>query len=1034
MRPIKLTMNAFGPFVNQAEIDFSLIDRDGIFLVTGQTGAGKTTIFDAITFALYGSASGSTRESDTFRSDFASPKEETYVEFTFELNLEHYTIRRSPKYLRDGYKTENKHQATLTLPNGSIVDGLADVEAQVMRIIGLSESQFRQIVMIAQGEFTKLLFAESKVKEVIFRKIFSTEIYNQITEELKSRSSALKIEMSNKEAALDEIYNGLVVSHDPELESLLLQKRKQASLILSKLNTLNEADSEKQKEFKKTLDLLEKNIHLQISTIEQCKAINNDFAEREQLQKRLNELLAQGSVIAELSGRIEKAQRASLVNQFYSAYQKDSAHTKRVYQLNIELNAKQDTLNLTQKEVEQQFAQISTQYLKKPAIDENINLLNQLLRDIERKAALSIQLQQSIRSAKEQTLLETNILTEKSLIEASLRLAETELKTGPQLHQDRYKTETEITVLNQQINQLNEAKKKLRDFQAAQVLYNQEMQHLQAIESKWIQKNNTYNEAESLLRLSEIGIIANMLMPNEPCPVCGSLDHPHPAMRAEGALSQQELEGLKEEVNSAQKEREKQFTLTQEQKSNVMSLQSVLGQYALTVTLDESIDVKITDTEAQRSALITHAEELKLKLTEIQQKLIQLEQLEKISERQKTELEKIQGMLQSTQMKIQSINLQIAAQQAIIDSIKIELPDGCSSTEDVIRTVETKKVLSQQLETSYTAAVKKTEEMRKSMDLLAGEIKSNQAEYKIASAQELTSKENYLTSRSEQGFENEDTFKSAILEQRSFNEMSAKVTAYRNDQQVLQERIATLVMKLEGKSLSNIEELTVFLNRDQLDYAQRNSEASTYNSQLENNKHRTKRLLTETVQLEKLETTFKTLDKLRRASSGQNDKKLSLERYVLAMYFDKILEAANYRLDKITYGRYKFYRREDIGGGARQQGLDLNVLDYETGKERDVKTLSGGESFKAALSLALGCSDVIQSFSGGIELNTLFIDEGFSTLDPESLDQALKALLELKHDNKLIGVISHVQELKDKIDAKIIVKKANVGSIIEYEN
>jgi len=1034
MRPIKLTMNSFGPFVNRAEIDFSLIDRDGIFLVTGQTGAGKTTIFDAITFALYGSASGSTRESDTFRSDFASPKEETYVEFTFELNQEHYTIRRSPKYLRDGYKTENKHQATLTLPNGEIVDGLADVEAQVMRIIGLSESQFRQIVMIAQGEFTKLLFAESKVKEVIFRKIFSTEIYNQITEELKSRSSALKIEMSNKEAALEEIYNGLVVSHDPELESLLVQKRKQASLILSKLNTLIETDSEKQKQFKKTLDLLEKNIHLQISTIEQCKSVNNDFAEREQLQKRLDELLSQRAVIAELTDRIEKAQRASLVNQFYSAYQKDSAHTQRVYQLSIELKAKQDTLDLTQKEVEEQFIQVSTHYLKKPEIDENINSLNQLLRDIERKAALTIQLQQSIRSAKNQTLLETNILTEKSTIEASLRLAEVELKTGPLLHQERYKTETEITVLTQQINQLTEAKKKLRDFQAAQVLYNQERQNLQAIESTWIQKNNTYNETESLLRLSEIGIIANTLVMNEPCPVCGSLDHPHPAMRAEGALSQQELEVLKLEVSSVQKEREKQFALMQEKKSGVMSLQSVLGQYALTVTLDESVDGKITDTEAQRSALITHAEELKLKLNEIQQKLIRLEQLEKTGERQKIELEKIQGTLQSTQMKIQSINLQIAAQQAIIDSIKIELPEGCSSSEDVVRTVETKKALSQQLEVAYTAAVKKTEEMRKSMDLLAGEIKSNQAETTIASAQELTSKENYRTSRSEQGFENEDTFKAAILEQRSLNEMSAKVTAYRNDQQVLQERIATLGMKLEGKSLSNIEELTVILNRDQVDYAERNREASTYNAQLENNKQRYHRLLTETVQLEKLETTFKTLDKLRRASSGQNDKKLSLERYVLAMYFDKILEAANYRLDKITYGRYKFYRREDIGGGARQQGLDLNVLDYETGKERDVKTLSGGESFKAALSLALGCSDVIQSFSGGIELNTLFIDEGFGTLDPESLDQALKALLELKHDNKLIGVISHVQELKDKIDAKIIVKKANIGSIIEYEN
>ena len=1034
MRPIKLTMNAFGPFVNQAEIDFSRIDHDGIFLVTGQTGAGKTTIFDAISFALYGSASGSTRESDTFRSDFASPKEETYVEFTFELNQEHYTIRRSPKYLREGYKTENKHQATLTLPNGEIIDGLAEVEAQVMRIIGLSESQFRQIVMIAQGEFTKLLFAESKVKEVIFRKIFSTEIYNQITEELKSRSSALKIEMSNKEAALDEIYNGLLVSHDPELESLLAQKRKQASLILAKLTTLNEADSEKQKEFKKTLDLLEKNIHRQISTIEQCKAVNNDFAEREQLQKRLDELLVQGTVIGELSAKIEQAQRAALVNQFYSAYQKDSAHTQRVYQLSIELNTNQDSLNFTKIEVEEQFAQVSTQYLKKPAIDENINLLNQLLRDIERKSALSTQLKQSIRNADDQRLLETNVLTEKNTIETSLRLAETELKTGPQVHQDRYQTETEITLLTQQINQLTEAKKKLGEFQAAQVRYNQEVQHLQAIESNWIQKNNTYNEAESLLRLSEIGIIANTLMPNEPCPVCGSPDHPHPAMRAEGALSQPELEVLKEEVSSVQKEREKQFTLSQEQKSNVMSLQSVLRQYALTVTLDESVDVKITETEVQRSELIHHVEQLKLYLKEIQQKLVHLEQTEKTSERQKLELEKIQTTLQSTQTKIQSINLQIAAQQAIIESIKIELPEGCLSTEDVVRTVESNKKLSQQLETSYTAAGKKTEEMRKSMDQLAGEIKSNQAETKIASAQELTSKENYLTARSEQGFANEETFKSAILEQRSFNEMSDKVNQYHKDRQVLQERIATLVMKLEGKSLSNIDELTVNLNRDQLDYADRNREASSYNAQLENNKHRTKRLLTETGQLDKLETTFKTLDKLRRASSGQNDKKLSLERYVLAMYFDKILEAANYRLDKITYGRYKFYRREDIGGGARQQGLDLNVLDYETGKERDVKTLSGGESFKAALSLALGCSDVIQSFSGGIELNTLFIDEGFGTLDPESLDQALKALLELKHDNKLIGVISHVQELKDKIDAKIIVKKANIGSIIEYEN
>ena len=866
MKPVKLILCGWGPYKDETVIDFEKLNSSGLFLVTGQTGAGKTTIFDAIAYALYGVLSGEVREKGTVRSDFAGIDTRTYVELYMCHKNEQYHISRNPEYMRPKKRksgenafTKEKENAVLTMPDGSIIAGNQEVTAKIEELLAMDSRQFRQISMIAQGEFSKMLFASSTEKNAIFRELFGTGIYAQIQTKLKSHSSELYQEFMVYKNKIEEDIH-LLYLEEEEWRVLSNMESVDVSAVMVYLRNMLKKNKEEVIIMKKEITSLEESVLTLQKELENIRQVNERFRELEQNQEKIAQLDAKQIQMDGLQKQIQTVKKAQILfleeQLLLEKEQNVEELSRRIQGLEIEIE------NLSKLEAEQE------------------NILNRKDETIDAFAVLE-------------------------------RLVEIE------------------NTITQQVQKKKQVAAQLQTIREAYTKAQEES----------LKNNRCYEEADARYKKAVIGIAAKMVKEGQPCPVCGSLEHPQIACIEEEIPDEKQLEALKEKAQSSKAE------------------ESRLYEQALLLTNEEKHLLEaIQESESEREQFM--------------QKKAAFSQLVLEYTRSHTR-EQLEEAIQKN-LEMQTLRLE---KQRNLEEIKTQKQQKCMEVQ------ESRRMFTDKQKNSGFMSEEQYRECVNSMENLASWEK----------------------------------------EQRAYEDTCM---ATRKMQEYLQNVLKGCERKEEAPYITALEERQSVLKncREKAEALQLTLNQITRSLQGIEKNH---------IKAEKIRGEYGIVKELDDLANGNNARRLVLEQYVLAGYFENILKAANLRLKNMTDGRYELLRAGQVSDGRKKDNLEIEVMDYYTGRKRSVKTLSGGETFKASLAMALGMSDCIQAENGGMEVETLFIDEGFGALDEESLEQACETLQMLAGKNRMVGVISHVAQLRERIEHQIVIEKRNNGSCVK---
>lgn len=941
MRPLRLTMSAFGPYAGKTELSLEQLGTRGLYLVTGDTGAGKTTIFDAITFALFGEASGDSRTADMLRSKYADAGTPTQVELVFAYAGKTYKVRRSPEYERPAKRGDKlvtqKAEAELTLPDGRVMTGLKDVDARVQDILGVTGKQFSQIAMIAQGEFRRLLQANTKERMEIFRGIFKTEGYATLQQQLKNEASRSREHCAALQQSVQQYVSGLRCEAEDPLASrveLAREGRLPSDEILPLLEQLLARD-------KQEAVMLEENLHRteqQLDVLGQKLRDAAARAERESQKKAVQENLEQAEQ------RQQAVQSTAQEAQALLPQAEEAKRQKVILEQQLpryeELEQKQADLRQTNQAIQRREKELS----------DTKNRLSTL--------------------AEELTVMQTEA---GSLGDVSVALAEARHREE-QLHLQK----TTIQNLQRQLTDYGKLLDRLARAQEAYVAARETAEQRQA---EYVHKNRAFLDAQA-------GILARDLTEGQPCPVCGSLHHPVLAEASAEAPDQAAVELAKQAADQASQE-------TSEKSAAAAALR---GQQ-----------------ESQEAALV---EALRVQFAKVGE-----EELQTIDPR-KQERSNVLIVLAL------GVPMDVLQQQKHLTYLIRTADDQLRTLSDQLKTLEKKQQRRRSLDKTIPEKLEKqkqtTDELQALEKTLAGETARRDA---------LQTQIRQLTEQLP--FEDRKTVEEHIqkLVQKA-QEVEKQNEAARQALEDVQKQIEGL----QGQKKTLEEQLLALpvcdveaLQAEQEAAQQKRSQLTEKQRQLAvyQNNHRSVRdnFSKQSQALTAAEHRYQWVKALYETASGtiSGKEKITLETYIQTTYFDRILNRANVRLMVMSDGQYELKRRELPGNRKSQSGLDLDVIDHYNGSERSADTLSGGEAFLASLALALGLSDEVQASAGGIRMDTLFVDEGFGSLSENALELAMKALTGLSEGNRLVGIISHVSELKERIDRQIVVTKDRTG-------
>lgn len=913
MRPLKITMSAFGPYAGEVTLDMQKLGKSGIYLITGDTGAGKTTIFDAISYALYGEASGNYRENTTLRSKYASADTPTFVELEFEYNNEIYKINRNPEYPRpnkrgEGFTKQNAN-AELVMPDGSVITKIKEVSAKVEEIIGINKNQFSQIAMIAQGDFRKLLNCETNERSKIFRKIFKTEPYHNIEIKLSSLFNELKRNREKEKSGIEQYINQLKCNENDTLSLELERAKKGDVLIEDVIKLAGEIINKDTLEYTKT----QKNIE---SINEEIEKINSNIKLYENQEARKK-------AYAEASAELEEFKTKR--NECEKAYKSAEAQRERLDDLTSKINL------------------INSKMPKYDELKSLENSIKERKQSFEKNGSLLKQKQQEITSL------------EKEIDEKSKALEE--VKGADLLVQKLTAQKEEISkkaeALKELKTEIDRCKTEQKNLKNAQSFAKSALDEYGALE-------NEYNQIYIAFFNEQAGIIADELKDGEPCPVCGSTSHPNLARKSENAPSQADVESAQNLVKKAQEKADKARDTASALKSRFDEIAANVKSAAkkLFGTDDNVFD----NYNSNINALKKEYDDTLALLKTANEKLNLYKKLDK-------EIPKIQEKQKSLSDEISTLNTKKASDEAFISE-------------------NTKRVISIKSELDFESA-----------DLAKDKLK------------EYTNLSNDI--------------KNAIEKSKNdFDDIKSKYDTQKGTKASLENALK----EFKEIDLASLNEKSLKLNEHKKDV---DKTAKLLYSRIDSNKLLVDDISEKRDILKGYDDKYVWLKALSETANGDisGKEKITLETFVQMTYFDSIIRKANIRLLTMSDGQYELVRRSDAETLKKNEGLALDVIDHFNGSSRSVSTLSGGESFMASLCLALGLSDEIQSSNGGIKLDTMFVDEGFGSLDGEALDRALSALTSLSQGNRLVGIISHVDALRDRIDNKIVITKdRTIGS------
>ena len=1024
MKPISLTIEAFGPYRDSVTLDFSTLQDHSMFLISGPTGAGKTSILDAMVYALYGEPSGEVRKIDAIRSDFAEPERMTRVDFSFAIGEAQYRVERLPKQLvakkrGTGMREQNASATVYEMKDGEwkvIATSAAAIRDTIQRIIGFRKDQFLQVVLLPQGEFRKLLVASTSEREELLHTLFRTELYRRLQDALKSAydeaKSGIEENVTKQSALLQSI------PHDEEIPVLTIEHVRE--LLKDREPHRNTLVVERDKA---------------VDVVDQFNTLRNEWALYNQVQQSLIEARNKLDLVKERekerSSLHEKVQFLTGLTPSYELY-------KQLGDKQAVLKTLKTALSDAKKSVE-----AATQYESK--CTEAYEVLASHAETIQAKRTTLAQLRQQSEKFDELALLNQELNTLKSKLETQDReKSEAKLQAQHKLVADLEVSLVEarkqfqanskdlegIPRIQEQLSQLQRYSELLGQKEKIEHDIDGKDRSLAVIDESVQSSKVQLERLEHLMAEGRAFELVHLVVDNEPCPVCGSTEHPQLA-------SKPELYPTKEEIDVARAVRDRALQkqaseigqketlvirlheLDEEVKEQVTKFTSLIDGFSED-TFD-SIQQDLLSQMEQLTALRSDTEQLSKTIATNEDKLSGAkETLAKLEMAHKELLESLHDLeiqLSSVQAKIDALSkilptTDFDAWNKQIESLETEINAYDEQVEVCERNLEAaRKQLNAQRGRQETLSVQ-VEEETNNLDIIYKEyIKSLQSISvgEVDFVETLGDYKGLDTFRTELHVLDEDfnkaqaVYDAALKVAKSIVEPSATVSDEVYDAAV--ERRDTLVGNLAAwdKETKHIE--TTLASLEELDVAM--GEARN-------------------------EVEF--LSRLNDLANGgeQGFKNVTFERYVLGAILDEVVYAANLRLQKMSRSRYSLERSDYTGGGRGKQGLDLAVMDAFTGQSRPANTLSGGETFLASMALALGLADVIQSYAGGIHMDTMFIDEGFGTLDPDTLELAMETLVQLQSSGRLIGMISHVPELKTRIPAHLEVTRGDDGSTAKF--
>lgn len=1001
MMPISLTLSAFGPYPDTITIDFESFQEDGLFLITGPTGSGKTMIFDAMIFALYGKTSGQIRQTDSLRCDHALNEIPTFVEFSFSLHQQNYTIKRNPKYYLEGKKTPKQPSALLILPDGKMVEGIKEVNQKMISLLGVDDQQFKQICMIAQGEFTKLIMASSDEREKVLRELFHSETYQKLEEKLKVHLKTYQ-----------DKYDLLLNKRKDLMQELQVEDHQE---YLSKQTKLIASQQKEYDDLKKDLD--QKKQQLQLYRLQ-----NQRLIQLKDLKQQFQDLKKQENDYQKLNKTVDTLKKAQETNYLYISY--------------IKQQKKLQTLKLNQEDFLKQLKKLEKDYQEKKVQADSLDYKQQTKEKLQNQIQETKQLINQIYQYQNdyqnlQTLKQQYRMLDE---EHKLFLKKKEkFENGLQRDQERIQSEQQVQskyeLIKQQYVRLNEQKVKvhqLSDYYDQILKLNENKSDLQeeytVVEKQVDHEKMQYNQMEKLYFRKQAGIFALQLKENQPCPICGSLHHPHPAQIEKEDITKEKLDQQAKKV-----------------KQQEHRLQDILQKILLSNQKKEML-VKQTK---QLSSELNIQEEISKEIF-----IKELDHLSKDEKRMKKEYLELQDELKYIQKLKKSVALSLKdmstyeskelKQAQSLENIQVQIHQLSGKLNDSLRQYEIGEVNKnyQQVQKEYRQLSLEIETIQQDYEKVKNkylEIKTkiSSLNQQIIQEQEIYDELDNKYHTALDAFINEEEFLNLKTQINQISILEKKYQDYLISLKSLNEQIISLENEVKDSTYVDLSSLSETIKEVNQQLREKNDDLEKLKIDYSLKEKMIKDIQKINQQLEKDEDTYQRYLDLYNLASGKNNARVSIERYVLATYFENMLIYANVIMKQLSQGRYQLLRKDDAGKGRSQQGLELDVFDQESGNIRSIKTLSGGESFKAALSLALGLSRMVQDYAGGIELNTLFIDEGFGSLDSQSLDQAMNCLMELHHENKLIGIISHVSDLKDRIERQLVVERKQKQSVIQ---
>ena len=913
MRPTKLVMTAFGPYAGRTELNLDQLGKSGLYLITGDTGAGKTTIFDAITFALYGEASGDHRSADMLRSKYAKPETPTEVEMTFEYGGKEYYIKRNPAYDRPKARgtgfTQEGASAELHYPDGRIITKPKDVTHAVEEIIGIDRGQFSQIAMIAQGDFQKLLLATTNDRKTILQKLFHTKTYSDLQDSLKKDSNELSKENEKADASISQYINGISCDENDVL-SIEVEKAKANQLTMEeKMSLVNQL-------------------------------IHQDRDKTDQIEKDLKDLDGKIDESTKVLAKAEEQKKTEFsLKQSKEKLETETENLRKLHSIKTEL----EEHKTESKQLNEKAAAINTELSEYTELDDKRKLKQQLEKDIIRNKAEHEKNTKKIDAVSEELL---GLKEEKK----NLVTAETEQEIIKADHERLQKDIDNADALNKELIRINRLE---RDLVQLQTDYQSKQKVSQLLGREYDSKHTAYLNEQA-------GILAEGLIEGQPCPVCGAIHHPSPAQKSPSAPSKDELELLKQKAETALKETEEASNKAGTAKARIEEQKAAVARNAKTMFGIENYPDISSYLKEKAKELQEQKDELNRRMTAVQAKIIRNNILDQ----------------------------QIPEKEESLEHLKN-------------RNIELNRLLAE-AETNRDNT----------------EARINQLEEKL-SCSSKTEAGNLIMSLRKRAADIDMAVEKAVND---YNECGTRIAG-------LKAAIAEAEKVLKDMPEADIDELR--RNQEELltERKVKNAEKQKVGTRITINERVLQNISLKAAEKSSIEARLKWVKALSDTANGSvtGKEKIMLETYIQMTYFDRIIARANTRLFIMTGGQYELMRRKTADNNKNQSGLDLDVIDHYNGSIRNVKTLSGGESFKASLSLALGLSDEIQSSAGGIRLDTMFVDEGFGSLDEESLQQAMNALAGLTEGNKLVGIISHIAELKNRIDKQIVVKKEKSG-------